>query len=76
MHLLRDEQGVSIDCAVQRPRVFMVENVKGLNCQKGLVAKIVEALRHASYSVQARLVNTSDHGIPHNRERFYVMAIR
>ena len=81
MQGLRDERGVvllhSIHYAVvQRPRVFIAENVKGLNSQKDLVAKIVEALRNAGYSVQARLVNTSERGIPQNRERFYLVAIQ
>lgn len=78
---LRDERGVvllhSVHYAiVKKPRVFIIENVKGLKTQKDLVEKIVEALRNANYSVQARVVNTSEHGIPQNRERFYLVAIR
>ena len=53
---LRDERGVVLlhsvrFAVVKRPRVVVVENVRGLSDEKDLVEKIVEALRNAGYSV-------------------------
>ena len=62
---------------VRRPRVLCFENVKGLTHQahKQVLSKIIEVLRACCYKVTAAILNTADHGIPHNRERLYLVAV-
>ena len=62
----------------KRPRVFIMENVKRLLSQKhqGVWLKIKSALTSMKYRVHARVLNTRKHGVPQNRERLYVVAIR
>ena len=61
-----------------RPRVFMMENVKGiLSTQRGMstyVAVIEQLLRKAGYDCDWRLVNCADFGVPQRRERFVLVA--
>ncbi len=61
-----------------RPHVVLLENVKGLLEQRHrpLRRTIWKCLRALGYSVQGRLLNTRDHGVPQNRPRFYVIGIR
>jgi DNA-cytosine methyltransferase len=62
----------------KRPRVVVVENVKGLTFgeNKKVLADIVGALSDLGYTVEFKVLNTKDHGIPHSRPRLYIVAIR
>ena len=64
------------------PRLFVMENVKGLlSMQKGAVLKtILEEFSHSGqfggYDVDYRVLLASDYGVPQNRERVIVIGIR
>ena len=59
-----------------RPEVFVFENVKGfLSIEKGKTyVNFLNALRDLGYHCHAEILNTKDYGIPHNRERLYVVG--
>ena len=61
-----------------RPRLSIMENVRGLVSKKHkpVLKGCMKALRHAGYKVKARLLNSKSYGIPHNRVRLYMVAIR
>ncbi len=64
------------------PRLFVMENVKGLlSMQKGAVLKtILEEFSHSGqfggYDVDYRVLLASDYGVPQNRERVIVIGVR
>lgn len=62
----------------QRPRVVVIENVKGLTCGKNkkILDDILCALKDLGYTVEWKVMNTKDHGIPHSRPRLYIIGIR
>lgn len=63
----------------QRPRVFVLENVSGLkSINKGEYFRaILESLEQlGDYNVSHKVLNTKDHGVPHNRHRLYIVGIR
>ena len=68
----------------KKPKVFILENVKGLTTMdhgKHMRA-ILKALKDIKendepiYSINHQVLNTKDHGIPHNRPRWYCVGIR
>ena len=68
----------------KRPKVFILENVKGLATMdngkhmrailKGLTD--IQEKGKQVYFVSHEIMNTKDHGIPHNRPRWYCVGIR
>lgn len=62
----------------KRPKVFLAENVKGiLSLDKGAVIDmIVSDFRDEGYSVQYRLVNAADYGVPQKRMRVIIVGVR
>lgn len=69
---------------IHRPRVFILENVRGLLNAKfaATFQNIMTELRsitssdgRSSYLVSYRLVNTSDWGLPHHRQRVYIVGL-
>lgn len=64
--------------AEKRPRVCIIENVKGLLEKKhAKVLQTIEGILQAlGYEVHRRVLNTLDHGIPQSRQRVYVVALR
>lgn len=62
----------------KRPRVVLIENVKGLTFgdNKQVLDDILGALKDLGYTVEWRVLNTKDHGIPHSRPRLYIVAVR
>jgi DNA (cytosine-5)-methyltransferase 1 len=63
----------------KEPKVFILENVKGLlNHNKGRTFKtiILELESLENYNVQWELLNTKDYGIPHSRERVFIIGFR
>ena len=64
---------------VTQPIVFILENVKGLtNHDHGRTFKfIMEGLSALpGYRIYYQLLNTSDYGIPQNRQRIYIVGIK
>jgi DNA (cytosine-5)-methyltransferase 1 len=63
-------------CAAKRPRHILLENVKGLLSKRhrATLEKIIDELAKLGYSVTYELLNSSDYGIPQNRERVWIFA--
>src|SRR6185437_10113044 len=57
------------------PRVVMIENVPGYR-KHPVYREIVTGLVDLGYTVEARLLNCADYGIPQTRERLIVQARR
>jgi DNA (cytosine-5)-methyltransferase 1 len=62
----------------KQPKAFILENVKGLkNHNNGETLKaMLKELVDAGYVPSWRILNTKDHGIPQNRERIFIVAIK
>ena len=65
----------------KKPRAVLFENVKGLLSSKHqngkrLIEVIQEDLESLGYTVNYRVVNASDYGVPQNRERMILVALR
>ena len=59
------------------PKVVFLENVKGLPSMfPELLAHIKSELVAAGYHVQDRVLNAVEHGVPQNRERWFLIGIR
>lgn len=64
------------------PRVFVMENVKGLLSMKGgeVLETILNEFRHAGdfggYDVEYKVLLASDFGVPQNRERVIIIGTR
>lgn len=65
-----------VDC--HRPKVVLAENVRGFLTLHGGPAfrEIVKAMEGWGYVVHHEVLNASGFGVPQNRERLYVVAIR
>jgi DNA (cytosine-5)-methyltransferase 1 len=61
---------------VKRPRGIVIENVKQLaTAQHGTVLKnIVESLKDVGYTIDWRILNALDFGLPQKRERVIIVA--
>jgi DNA (cytosine-5)-methyltransferase 1 len=60
-----------------RPKLWMFENVRGiLYRNKEYFDGILEYLRKLGYLIEYRLLNSSDYGVPQNRERIIVVGHR
>lgn len=59
-----------------KPRVVFLENVKNLvNHDEGRTLKvIIETLESLDYKVFTKILNSSNFGLPQNRERIYIIA--
>lgn len=59
-----------------KPRVVFLENVKNLvNHDEGRTLKvIIETLENLDYKVFTKILNSSNFGLPQNRERIYIVA--
>lgn len=59
-----------------QPKVLFLENVKNLMSHDGgnTLKVIVESLQELNYSVNYTILNSSDFGLPQNRERIYFVA--
>lgn len=62
----------------KRPSVVLLENVKGFaNHDKGNTFRVVKrTLEDLGYVVHNKVLNAKDFGVPQNRERIYIVAIR
>jgi len=64
---------------VQKPRVFVLENVSGLvkkNMRPYLNAILEELKNLRIYNVQWKLLDTKEHGVPQSRKRWYCVGIQ
>jgi DNA (cytosine-5)-methyltransferase 1 len=61
-------------CEVKRPKHILLENVKGLRTQRHgkTLATILESLARLGYDVCHKILNSTDYGIPQNRERIWI----
>lgn len=61
-----------------RPKAFMFENVKGLADPRHREALqyLVDAFTEFGYTVDYKLLNAYDYGVPQNRERIFIVGIQ
>ena len=81
-----DERGeLYLEClriiASKKPKAVLFENVKGLvsskhQSGKKLIEVIKTDLEELGYSVNYKVLNSSDYGVPQNRERLILVALR
>ena len=59
-----------------KPRILLLENVKGLlSHDKGKTFGVVlNTLDELGYDVEWQVLNSKDFGVPHNRERVFIIA--
>ena len=64
--------------SIKRPLFFLAENVKGLVSANGgwAIKKIKEDFENEGYSVQYKIINFADYGVPQRRERVIIIGIR
>jgi DNA (cytosine-5)-methyltransferase 1 len=60
----------------KRPRAFLLENVKGLvTHDEGKTLRVIlEHLNKLNYTVWAKVLDASNHGVPQARERIYIVG--
>lgn len=60
----------------KKPQVFILENVKQLvsHSHGKTFARIIEVLENMGYTVHYRVLNALDFGIPHKRERVFIVG--
>lgn len=58
------------------PKIFILENVKGLVNMKGTFDRFLSMLQKISgYNIYYHVLNARDYGLPQNRERLYIVGI-
>lgn len=62
----------------KQPKFFVAENVKGLlSMQNGrVISMIIRDFRSLGYSVDYRILNAADYGVPQSRERVIIIGNR
>lgn len=60
----------------KRPKMFILENVKGLVSHKaGETVKVIEeSLREQGYTIYSKVLNSYDFGLPQMRQRWYCVG--
>lgn len=63
---------------VKRPKYMLLENVKGLTTKKhkSTFEKILSELDRIGYTVDWKVLNSKEYGIPQNRERVFFVCFR
>ena len=60
-----------------KPKMVISENVPTMaTCFKEIENVIVAHLQRQGYVVSCRIINTSEHGVPQTRKRWYLVGIR
>lgn len=61
-----------------QPKFFLMENVKGiLTWDKGeFINNIIEKFKDCGYTVDFKLINMADYGVPQTRERVFILGNR
>ena len=59
-----------------RPRVFVMENVRGLTFKKhrDFLNAVIDQFRELGYTVDWRVLNAADFGVPQTRQRVFVVG--
>jgi DNA (cytosine-5)-methyltransferase 1 len=62
----------------KKPKVLLLENVRGLKGHDGgyTFLRIQETLEDLGYVVHSKVLNARDFGLPQNRNRLFIIAIR
>lgn len=62
--------------AAKRPKLFLLENVKGLLSHDGgrTLATILATIDGLGYDAQWQVLNSKNFGVPQNRERVYIVG--
>jgi DNA (cytosine-5)-methyltransferase 1 len=60
--------------SAKRPRLFLLENVKGLLSHDGgrTFKTIIATIDELGYNCQWQVLNSKNHGVPQNRERVFI----
>ena len=61
-----------------KPKVFMIENVKGLLTHDGgnTIKKIIETMnKHNLYNISYKCLDASKYGVPQKRERVFIIGV-
>lgn len=63
--------------SIARPRAVIMENVPdmALDREMFILRSMVHRLEDMAYSVEVRIVQTSDHGVPQHRQRLILVAL-
>ena len=61
-----------------KPKIFIAENVDGLsqNFKGAYLEKIVSDFREIGYSIEYRLLDAANYGVPQHRRRIFFVGIR
>lgn len=62
-----------------RPKSFVAENVYGMaigRAGREVMAPLIKAFRSLGYSVEAKVLNSCDYGVPQSRPRVFFVGIR
>ena len=83
---LKDKRGnvffSCIDVIVnKKPKYFILENVKGIISNNNgktwnVIEKELNKLKKYGYNIYVDVLNTKDYGIPHNRERLFIVGCK
>lgn len=62
----------------KKPKVMVLENVKGLISHDGgrTLEIIIKTLSDLGYKVDFNILNSKYHGVPQNRERIFIIALK
>lgn len=65
-------------CEIKKPKHILLENVKGLTTNRHgqTYKKILSELARLGYDTAAVVLNSKDYGIPQNRERIWIYALK
>ena len=60
----------------KRPRLFLLENVKGLLSHENgkTFGVIIATLTELGYDLEWQVLNSKNHGVPQNRERIFILG--
>lgn len=58
-----------------RPKVFLLENVKGLKTHNG-GETLRSIISPRKYKIQTKILNSNDYGVPQKRERLIIVGVR
>ena len=70
---------MNLDCVkYHTPRVLLLENVRNLEKHdNGKTLKIIlQTLKELNYDVHYKVLNSSNYGLPQNRERIFIVCFR
>lgn len=65
-------------CEYHKPKVIFCENVKNLTIHdRGRTFRVIcQTFENLGYKVFSKVLNSKDFGVPQNRERVYIVALR